>query len=198
MTTRQEASAKWPAQGRRVPVGPWNTEQEVVTMNMRELIPWGRGSSQTPTTYRESSPFLTLHREVNRLFDEVFRNFDSALPSIGTMPMWSGWPSVEISENEKEIRVTAEVPGLEEKDVEVLLEDGMLTLRGEKRAETEDKERQFSERFYGRFERRFPLGAEVEEDKVSATFANGVLTVTLPKTPREQSKAKRIAIKSKS
>ena len=71
----------------------------------------------------------------------------------------------------------------------------MLTLKGEKRSETEDKDRQFSERVYGRFERRIPLGYEVEQDKVDAHFRNGVLTVILPKTAKAQSQAKRIAIK---
>ncbi len=92
--------------------------------------------------------------------------------------------------------MTAEVPGLEEKDIEVLLDDGVLTLKGEKRSETEDKEKQFSERYYGRFERRIPLGTEVKEDQVDATFKNGVLTVTLPKTEKAQSQVKRIAIRS--
>ena len=82
--------------------------------------------------------------------------------------MGGGWPSVEVSDGEKEIRVTAEVPGMEEKDIEVLLDDGMLTLRGEKRSETQDEKRQFSERFYGRFERRIPIGTEIEEDKIAA------------------------------
>lgn len=90
----------------------------------------------------------------------------------------------------------AEVPGLEENDVEVLLEDGVLTLRGEKKSETEDKDRQFSERYYGRFEGRLALGREVDEDKVAATFKNGVLTVTLPKTEKSQANAKRIEINS--
>jgi HSP20 family protein len=90
--------------------------------------------------------------------------------------------------------VIAEVPGLEEKDVEVMLDDGVLTLRGERKSETEDKDRQFSERYYGRFERRLALGHEVEEDKVAATFKNGVLLVTLPKTAKAQASAKRIAI----
>ena len=90
--------------------------------------------------------------------------------------------------------VTAELPGMEEKDVDLLLEDGVLTLKGEKRAETEDKDRQFSERYYGRFERRSPLDAEVQADKVEARFKNGVLTVTLPKDPEAQPKARRIAI----
>jgi len=168
-------------------------------MNMRDLIPWGRSQS-APSLYRdnEQNPFLALHREVNRLFDDVFRSFDAPVPALSRLASWStGWPNVEISENDKEIRVTAEVPGLEEKDIDVTLDDGVLTLRGEKRSETEDKDRQFSERFYGRFERRIPLGVEIEEDKAAADFKNGVLTVTLPKTARAQSKAKRIAINGK-
>ncbi|MEQ1954974.1 Hsp20/alpha crystallin family protein [Mesorhizobium sp. CN2-181] len=168
-------------------------------MSVRDLIPWGRNNgNQLPSVFRDEDrdPFLSLHREVNRLFDDAFRGFDSRLPALGRFSSFGGggWPNVEVSDGEKEIRVTAEVPGLEEKDIEVLLEDGVLTLKGEKRSETEDKDRQFTERFYGRFERRIPLGYEVEDDKVSADFKNGVLTVALPKTERAQAKAKRIAI----
>lgn len=164
-------------------------------MTIRDLIPWGRENDRAPSIYRDSDrdPFMALHREMNRLFDDAFRGFGSRLPSFGGFA-GAGWPSVEISDNDKEIRVTAEVPGMEENDIEVLLEDGVLTLKGEKRSETEDKDRQFSERFYGRFERRIPLGLEVEEDKVAADFHNGVLTVTLPRSERAQSKARRIAI----
>jgi HSP20 family protein len=160
-------------------------------MNVRDLIPWGRESSPAPTVYRNepTSPFLSLHREVNRLFDEAFRDFGT--PSLfGRMPTW---PSVEIIETDAEMRVSAELPGLEEKDVEVLMEDGVLTLRGEKKSQVEDKARQFSERYYGRFERRIPLGHEVEQDKVSAEFRNGVLTVTLPKSA-EAARGRRIPI----
>lgn len=168
-------------------------------MSVRDLIPWGRNNgSQLPSIFRDDDrdPFLSLHREVNRLFDDVFRGFDSRLPALRRLSSFGGgWPNVEVSYGEKEIRVTAEVPGLEEKDIEVLLEDGVLTLKGEKRSETEDKDRQFSERFYGRFERRIPLGYEVEQDKIDAHFRNGVLTVILPKTAKAQSQAKRIAIK---
>jgi len=169
-------------------------------MSVRDLIPWGRNNGdQAPSIYRDSerNPFLSLHREVNRLFDDVFRGFGSGLPSLGSFSAFGGsWPNVEISDGEKEIRVTAEVPGLDEKDVEVLLNDGVLTLKGEKRSETEDKDRQFSERFYGRFERRIPLGYEVQDDKVDARSKNGVLTVILPKSEKAQSQVKRIAIKS--
>jgi HSP20 family protein len=169
-------------------------------MNMRDLIPWSRAETMSPAVYRDADPFMALHREVNRLFDDVFRGFDTF--GMGRFPSLAsgrsvGWPNVEVSETDKEIRVTAELPGLEEKDVEVLLDDDVLTLRGERRSETEDTARQFSERFYGQFERRIALGAEVEEDKVEARFKNGVLTVTMPKTERAQSKAKRIAINGK-
>ncbi|WP_404400486.1 Hsp20/alpha crystallin family protein [Pelagibacterium halotolerans] len=169
-------------------------------MNVRDLIPWGRNNgNQVPTVFRDGDrdPFLSLHREVNRLFDDVFRTFGSNLTAFnGVSAFGGGWPSIEISDGEKEIKVTAELPGLEEKDIELLLEDGVLTLKGEKRSETDDKGRQFSERYYGRFERRIPLGYEVKEEKVDAHFRNGVLTVTLPKSETAQSQVKRIDIKS--
>ncbi|MBP1847373.1 HSP20 family protein [Rhizobium petrolearium] len=169
-------------------------------MSVRDLIPWNRNNgNQVPSILRDDDrdPFLSLHREVNRLFDDVFRGFGSSLPSFANGSAFTaGWPNVEISDTDKEIKVTAEVPGLEEKDIEVLLNDGVLTLRGEKRSETEDKDRQFSERYYGRFERRIPLGIEVKDDQVDARFKNGVLTVTLPKSEKAQSQVKRIAIKS--
>jgi HSP20 family protein len=148
----------------------------------------------------EASPFLTLHREMNRLFDDVFNRFDTGLPSaFGRMPGWSGgsWPSLEVTASDHEVRVSAELPGMEEKDIELLVDEDVLTIRGEKKAETEDKERRFSERFYGRFERVVPLPFAVEDEKVEASFENGVLTVTLPKSAKAKEKAKRIAIGSK-
>jgi HSP20 family protein len=159
-------------------------------MDVPDLIPWS-GSNRTPSLLRdeEASPFLTLHREMNRLFDEAFRSFEAPL-LFGRL---LSWPNVEISETDKELRVSAELPGLE-KDVEVLLSDDVLTIRGEKKSEVKDKERQSSERFYGRFEPRIPLGTEVAEDRVAASFKNGVLSVTLPKSARARARAKRIAI----
>jgi HSP20 family protein len=164
-------------------------------MNARDIIPWNR-SAQPLARYAETeqNPFLSLHREMNRLFDDVFRGFDVPAAFGRLAPLGAGWPRLEIADNDKEIKVTAEIPGLEEKDIEVLLDDGTLTLRGERTSETSDKDRQFSERFYGRFERRIPLDATVAEDKVTAAFKNGVLTVTLPKTEPAVAKSKRIAI----
>jgi len=162
-----------------------------MTMNVRDLIPWNRGRDVTVRRGEEANPFLTLHREMNRVFDDVFRGFD--LTSFGSERVLT-WPNIEVSETDKEVKVTAELPGLEEKDVEVQLSNGVLTIQGEKKTETEDRDRLFSERYYGRFERQIPLGDEIEEDKVAASFKNSILTVTLPKTEKAQAKTKRIAI----
>ena len=165
-------------------------------MNVRDLIPWNRSGNQVPAFQEgQTNPFLSLHREMNRLFDDAFRSFDAGLPAFGSLSSLASWPSVEISETDKEIKVTAEVAGLEEKDVEVLLDGDVLTLKGEKRADNEDRNKQFSEHFYGHFERRIPLGVEVDEAGIEARFKNGVLTIVLPKSATAQSQIRRIPIK---
>lgn len=163
-------------------------------MNVRDLIPWNRGRGVTVRRSEDANPFLTLHGEMNRVFDDVFRGFD--LAPFG-FDRTLAWPNVEVSETDKEVKVTADLPGLEEKDVEIELVNGVLAIKGEKKIETEDKERLFSERFYGRFERQIPIGTEIEEDKVEASFKNGVLAVTMPKSAEAQAKVKRIAINGK-
>jgi HSP20 family protein len=162
-------------------------------MAIRDLIPWSRGRELSVRRGEESSPFLTLHREMNRLFDDVFRGFDLAPVGTDRFVDRMGWPNIEVSETDREVKVTADLPGLEEKDVQVELANGTLAIKGEKRSETEDRDRLFSERYYGRFERRIPV-EDVDEDKVSAAFKDGVLTVTMPKVPQAQSQVKRIAI----
>jgi HSP20 family protein len=171
-----------------------------VTMNvsMRDLIPWNRGRDITVRRGDEVIPFMGLHREINRLFDDIFRNLD--LAPFGAADRFfgskAGWPNIEVSDTDTELKVTAELPGLDEKDVEVELANGTLAIKGEKRTESEDKGRLFSERYYGRFERRIPV-EDVAEDKVSASFRNRVLTVTLPKTDRSRRQVKRIAVDSR-
>ena len=162
-------------------------------MAIRDLIPWSRGRDVAVRRGEEHNPFLTLHREVNRLFDDAFRGFELAPFGSDRFFDRMGWPNVEVSETDKEVKVMAELPGLEEKDVQLELVNGVLAIKGEKKTETEDKDRLFSERYYGRFERRLPV-EDVDEDKVSASFRNGVLTVILPKLPQAQSKVRRIAI----
>jgi HSP20 family protein len=138
-------------------------------------------------------PFLALHREMNRMFDDVFRGFD--LAPFGSAGAFDGigWPQIDIDETNKEIRVTAELPGLDEKDVSLEIANGVLSISGEKKSESEDQDRRFSERYYGRFERRIPL-EDVDEDKATASFKNGVLTVTVPKSSEARNSVRRIEI----
>jgi HSP20 family protein len=180
---------------RAVPGTPPILSEKERAMAMRDLIPWARSRDFMPDFWRdEGSPFYTLQREMTRLMDDMFRSFASA-PLVPRGDFWrTSWPKVEVSESDKHITVTAEIPGIEEKDVELFLRDGNLVIKGEMKRETEEKERQWSERFYGRFERHILVGFDIDEDKVEATFKNGVLTVTLPKSERAQEKAKRIVI----
>lgn len=161
-------------------------------MDVKSLIPWGRNRTAPALRYgEETSPFLALHREMNRLFDDFFRGFDPPLPSrFGGL---AGWPSVEVSETDKEVKVVAELPGLEEKDIDVTLHDGMLTLKGEKKLESDGSI--YSERWHGSFQRSVQLGPDVDPEKVTASFKNGVLTVALAKRPEAQSQVRRILIK---
>jgi HSP20 family protein len=168
-------------------------------MAVRDLIPWGRTRTSVPSLLpgEEVSPFMTLHREMNRLFDDMLSRFDPGMPSlVGRTPGWAGagWPSVEVNATDNEVRVSAELPGMDEKDIEVLVDNDVLTIRGEKKSETEDKDRRFSERYYGRFERSLALPFEVDEEKAEASFKNGVLIVTIPKSATAKDTAKRIAV----
>jgi HSP20 family protein len=164
-------------------------------MDVSDLIPWRRDQNVTVRRGGEGSPFLALHREMNRLFDDVFRDIGPfSLERFGDRSL--GWPRLEVNDSDQEVKVVAELPGLEEKDVQVELANGVLTIKGEKQAETEDKDRLFSERYYGRFERRIPID-DVAEDKITATFKNGLLTVILPKSVKAQEKVRRISINPK-
>jgi HSP20 family protein len=171
-------------------------------MALRDLIPWSRQENRLPGPVSferdretETHPLLSLHREMNRLFDDVFRSLGA--PALGSSGQSLSWPSLELGETEKEIRVTAELPGLEERDVDITVEEGVLTLRGEKKSEIDDKERGYTERSYGRFERRIGLPRGVDRDGASATFKNGVLTVTLPKTEAANENVRRIPVNGK-
>ena len=164
-------------------------------MAIKDLVPWNSGAREVGFPRgSDAHPFFTLHREINRMFDDVFRGFDLApfgLTFRATDGL--GWPQIDIDETDKEVRITAELPGLEEKDVNLEIANGVLLISGEKKSESEDKDLRFTERYFGRFERRIPL-QDVDEDKVSAAFKNGVLTITAPKSAEAKSNVRRIAI----
>lgn len=149
-----------------------------------------------------SDPFLSLHREMNRLFDDVLRG--TGLPAAtgnqgqGRVGNFVN-ASMNVSETENEIHITAELPGVTEQDIDVSLDDDVLTIRGEKKFErTNDKENfHFVERSYGTFQRSLQLPFPVDPERVQASFENGVLTVTVPKTG-QQERSRRIQVQGRS
>ncbi len=157
----------------------------------RSLLPLGRSD-----VARFDDPFVALQRQMNRLFDDAFNGTAPAVRGNGNGAALS--PSIDIRETEKAIEVEAELPGVDEKDVQVTLENDVLTIKGEKKAEKEESRKGYymSERSYGSFMRSFELPTGIEADKVNATFAKGVLKITLPKPVGAQSKAKKIEVKT--
>ncbi|PVE21094.1 type III effector protein [Microvirga sp. KLBC 81] len=135
-----------------------------------------------------SDPFLSLHREMNRLFDDVLRGGGmmrgGGQGTAGSMMS----PQINVSETDNEIRVSAELPGVSENDIQVDLNDDVLTIRGEKRFEHADERENFHflERSYGTFQRTLQLPFSVDPNKVQASFENGVLTVILPKSAQQE------------
>lgn len=155
-------------------------------MSLRSLIPFG--GRRTSLTRPEFHSFASLQREIDRLFEDVARGF----PAVTSASLA---PSIDVSETDGEIEITAELPGLEEKDVEVTLEDQVLTIRGEKKAEKEEKDKNYriTERSYGSFYRALELPHGITEKDIKASLANGVLKVILPKP--KPANARKIDIK---
>lgn len=156
---------------------------------------------------REWHPFEALRKQVDHLFED----FDKGvLPSPFTRSMfdaepfwrreisWSGIPAVDIVERDKEYEITAELPGINESNIEVKLSNGMLSISGEKKEEREETKKgcHLSERHYGAFDRTFRIPEGVDTDKIEAHFKKGVLSVSLPKNGETQNSSKKIVIKS--
>ncbi len=157
-----------------------------------------------PQTWR---PFETLRREVDRLFDDFGGDFwrNPFRPSAFDIePFWRremkfvGAPAVDIAEKDNAYEITADLPGMDEKNIEVKLSNGNLTIKGEKKEEKEEKKKDFyvQERRFGSFERSFGVPEGVDIDKIEAAFNKGVLTITLPKKPEAQKPEKKIDVKS--
>lgn len=162
-------------------------------MAIRDLIPRGREHSMTPSLWRdEFTPMFNFRREVDRLFDDLLR-----MPTFSRFGEFGGgltasWPSIDVKDKDNELLVTAEAPGLTDKDVELFVDNGMLTIRGEKKGEKEEKG--YSERFFGRFERQIPIPTSVDEQHCKADFHDGLLTIHLPKTREAAEARKKIPI----
>lgn len=151
-------------------------------------------------------PFESLHHEVNKLFEDfergMWRPF-SRSSLFDFEPFWkremgATAPAVDVIEKEDTYEVTAELPGMDEKNIEVKLEDGGLRIKGEKQEQKEEKKKGYylHERQFGTFERYFSIPESVDIDKIEASFKKGVLTVTLPKRPEAQKPSKKIDVKA--
>lgn len=161
--------------------------------------------STAPAKVEDRAPFESLRREIDRLFDD-FRPFDWRLPSrvLGfevpriARAEWQVAPAMDLVEKDDAYEITAELPGLDEKNVEIKLSNHTLTIKGEKNEVKEDKQKDYyqSERRYGSFQRSFQLPEGVDADKIDAHFAKGVLTVKLPKTAEAKKAEKKITVKA--
>jgi HSP20 family protein len=157
-------------------------------MNLKSLIPVGRQRGLTST----DNPFLSLQNEIDRLFD----NFSRGFPTLGNGMSNVTLPTMDVAETDKDIEITAELPGLEEKDVQINVADNVLTIRGEKKAEKEQKDKNYRlvERSYGSFERSLELPDGVNVDAIKASIDKGVLKVVVPKPAPAQ--VKKVEVKS--
>jgi HSP20 family protein len=156
----------------------------------------------------EWGAFDSLRRQVDRLFHDFERGWDvwrptgrsvfDLAPAWPTEMTWGTVPAVDVAEKDKAYEVTAELPGMDEKNVEVKVSNGVLTIKGEKKDEKEEKRKgyYYSERRFGSFQRSFRVPEGVDADKIEASFKNGVLTVNLPKTADAQKQEKKIAVKA--
>jgi HSP20 family protein len=153
------------------------------------------GESSLPVKREEDNPFYALQKDINAVFDNFFRDFDLLPQRFG----FEGFsPKVDVVESDKEIKISAELPGMDEKDIEVSVNKEAVTIKGEKKAEKEDKGKDYyrMERSYGAFSRTIALPVEVNIDKVEAKFSKGILSIVLPKAESALKETKRIAIKA--
>jgi HSP20 family protein len=162
-----------------------------------KLTPWRR--SKAPTFADGDDLFTGLQRSMNRLMTEFRRGFDVA-PFDWDIDerLDLRVPRVDVAETDRALEVSAELPGLSEKDVEISLSDRMLTIKGERREETEEKKKDYhvQERSYGRVERTVYLPEGLDVDKAKATFKNGVLKIELPKTEQARASTRKIQVQA--
>ena len=157
-----------------------------------------------PSLFDWQSPLLDLRKEIDLAFSNVLKGWpriwDQEPFEAAGLPAAFGQsdlsPKVEMAESDDAYEITAELPGLDEQEVEVSLREGLLTLSGEKKAEREEKKKDtyLSERRYGAFKRSFRIPDDVQSDKITAMMKKGVMTITMPKSAKGKTKARKIAI----
>jgi HSP20 family protein len=172
--------------------------KETAMMNVKELIPWHWGKREVPVRREDADPVGALQWDINRAFETFWRGFDLPLPGAsGIGAAKNSSPKVDIGETDKEVEIKTELPGMEPADIEVSLADGAVTIRGEKRSErkAEEKDYVLRERSFGAIERTVPLPEGLDLDATVATFKNGVLTLSIPKTSEARAAVKRIRVR---
>jgi HSP20 family protein len=163
-------------------------------MQIKDLLPWARRENAAEVKGAEENPIASLQREMNR----VFEGFWKQDRPFGGLALWSeGVPRSDVVETDSGIEITVELPGMEEKDIEVTMTNDAISVRGEKKIERKNEKKGYyiSERSYGAVQRTIPLPPGVDADKAEASFRNGVLTVRLPQSPEAQARVKRIEVK---
>jgi HSP20 family protein len=164
-------------------------------MANRDLTPWG--PSETEPFGRDM--FNSVRREIDRVFNSLAPRLAEPRSFLqGGTQGQTMWPSVDVKETDKAYVVTADLPGLDKKNIDVDLRENVLTISGEKREERteEGQGRRYAERFFGQFQRSIPFDIEVEPDKVDAELKNGVLTITVPKSPQAKGRTKQIEVRA--
>lgn len=140
---------------------------------------------------RRADPLQTLRSEIERVFEDFPKNLGVSTSGVGVLR-----PTLDVSETDDGVRVTVELPGVDESDIDVTLADDVLTIKGEKKSEREEKSETFfrSERSYGMFQRSIPVPSGLDPASVTATMKDGVLEIALPKPPEAKASARKIAI----
>ena len=187
-------------------------------MDIKKWIPWNwfkkeeEDAGKTLPVKRETaperggtlaSPLQQFHQEIDRLFEQAFRGFGLApfwydRPLLPRLAEGMLKPNLDLGATDKEYTITVEIPGVDEKDVKLEIINDTLTIRGEKKRETEEQEKNYyrMERSYGSFERVLSLPEDADQDGVKATFKKGVLTVTLPRKALPKADVKKIEVRS--
>lgn len=162
-------------------------------MAVTDLIPWK--SKRGEVARREEPPFASLQQEINRLFDRFWDEWPDF--RFGTERM-EFRPSLDVTERKDDYLITVEVPGIDQEDLDISLDHGVLTIQGEKKEESRDERegRNYYECSYGAFQRSIPIPSEIDEENVEAKMRKGVLKITLPKTEEARKKRRQIAVKT--